>query len=196
MPSEKHINKRNQIINSTMTLMQRVGYEETNVRTICEAANISIGTFYHYFKDKSELLNMILRQIDIYLDSEVTPLLTSASDEENLRTFALGFARETTASRNFYGGVLSSPNIPLPSIGTDLEDEHNRTLYTLPKQILQHGQETGEFSSRYDAEDLTDKLVTCLRGCSMDWARRNYSYDIEKYIDSFMDIFCSAILTR
>lgn len=193
MPSEKHVNKRNQIINSTITLMQRVGYEETNVRTICEAANISIGTFYHYFKDKSELLNMILKQIDVYLEHEVAPLLTSSSDAENLRLFARGFARETTISCSFYGGVLSSPNIPLPNYGSCLDEEHNRTLYTLPRQIFLHGQETGEFSIQYDASDLTDKLITCLRGCAMDWARRGYSYNIENYIDSLMDIFCNAI---
>lgn len=193
MSSQKHLNKREQIVNSTITVMQEIGYEETSVRAICEAANISIGTFYHYFKDKTELLNLILGKIDIYLENEIRPLLTSPSASVNLKTFALGFAKETSLSSYIYGGVLSSPKIPLPHEKAEITEEKHRTLYTIPKEIIENGQATGEFSTLYPADDLVDKLITCLRGCAMDWARRHYNYNIEEYILSFMDIFCNAI---
>ena len=55
MKEEKHANKRNQIIASTLKLIGEVGYEKASIRAICESASISIGTFYHYFKDKGDL---------------------------------------------------------------------------------------------------------------------------------------------
>lgn len=175
--------------------MRRVGYEETSIRAICEAAHISIGTFYHYFKDKSELLHIILRQIDIFLDENVAPTLTDSSDAVNLKNFAIGFARETRVSAQEYGGVISGPNIPLPHSPEELLSERERPLYQIPRQIVLHGQKTGEFLSFYDADLLVDKLITCLRGISMDWSRRNFYYNIEETVISFMDIFCNAILT-
>lgn len=194
--SAKHNSKKEAIINSTISVMQKLGYEETSVRAICDAANISIGTFYHYFKDKSELLLCILGKIDVYLEEEVAPILTSSSDRENLRQFALGFARQTVGSGSAYGGVLSSPSIPLPGQESERLRERQRTLYRLPREIILHGQESGEFLTDFSAEELVDKLITCLRGCAMDWARRDFCYDIEAYIGSFMDIFCSAIIRR
>lgn len=195
MNQAKHEAKRNQIIKSTVNVMRQIGYEETSIRAICEAADISIGTFYHYFKDKSELLNIILRQIDIFLDEKVTPTLTDASDTINLKNFAIGFARETYISAQEYGGVISGPNIPLPNSPMEILSEHERPLYQIPKQIILHGQGTGEFLSSYDADNLVEKLITCLRGISMDWSRRDFLYNIEENVSSFMDIFCNAILT-
>lgn len=194
MISEKHNNKKQAIIDAAISVMQQVGYEETGIRTICDAARISIGTFYHYFHDKDELLHIILGNIDVYLKENIEPALTSESDAENLKNFGLGFARQTAITNSVYGGVLSSTKIPLPSGDEDRDEENQRALYEIPRQIIKHGQSTGEFTSQYDADDFSDKLITCLRGCAMDWSRRNYSYDIESYISSLMDIFCKALL--
>ena len=196
MPKSKKDARKEQIMKSTITLMQQIGYEETSVRAICEAANISIGSFYHYFKDKTELLNLILGQVDLYLMEKIKPLLTNKSDSINLKNFALGFARETAVSSQSYGGVLSSPHVPLPSSNEESKAEHTRALYQIPKEIILHGQETGEFTDAYSADLLTTHLVTCLRGYAMDWARRSYGYDIENHVSSFMDIFCRALTLR
>lgn len=195
MKSEKHNNKKQKIIDAAIAVLQQIGYEETGVRAICDAANISIGTFYHYFKDKNELLHYVLRNIDIYLTEQVSPNLTNESDAVNLKNFGLGFAKETALSSSLYGGVLSSPQIPLPSEKEELLDERKRPLYDIPRRIILHGQYTGEFSTDYNVEEFVNKLITCLRGCAMDWARRNYSYDIEQYIGSLMDIFCKSLQT-
>ena len=48
MKRESHQHKRNKIIESTIKLIQSVGFEKVSIRTICETAHISIGTFYHY----------------------------------------------------------------------------------------------------------------------------------------------------
>lgn len=105
------------------------------------------------------------------MQKEITPALNSDSDLVNLKNYALGFARETT-----------------------IQQEKKRPLYTIPKEIVLHGQSTGEFNSKYNADDIADKLITCLRGCSMDWARRNFTYDIEEYISSLTDMLFVSLL--
>ena len=37
-----------------------MGAENLTVRGICEAANLSVGTFYHCFRDKDDLLMFFL----------------------------------------------------------------------------------------------------------------------------------------
>ena len=53
--TRKQIEKRKQIIEATKSIMDEIGFENVTVRGICKAANISIGTFYHYFNDKGDI---------------------------------------------------------------------------------------------------------------------------------------------
>ena len=49
--TKKQMEKRQQIIESAKSIIEEVGFENVTVRGICDVANISIGTFYHYFND-------------------------------------------------------------------------------------------------------------------------------------------------
>ena len=60
MKRPTHSDKRRQIIASTIKLLRKTGFEKVSVRAICQNADISIGTFYHYFRDKDDLLRAML----------------------------------------------------------------------------------------------------------------------------------------
>ncbi len=192
--NRQYSSKKNRIISSVIKLIHETNYEKASVRVICDYAQISIGTFYHYFKDKSELLQCILRQIDIYLVTDIVPLLNCKTEAGNLKLFTAAFATDTQNTGTLYGGVISSPTVPLADTPADIEREHSRPLYTIPAGIIRRGQTTGEFRCDYTPEQLVDKLVMCLRGCSMEWARRNCSYDIRQYVSDFTDMFLKILL--
>jgi AcrR family transcriptional regulator len=187
--NEKHLSMRNKIIDCTIKVMQKLGFEETSVRVICDAAGISIGTFYHYFNDKTELLNLILQRIDVFLVNEIEPILKNNSELENLKLFVNYFSRDTKLTGAVYGSVISSPYIPLPSTPEAVQKERQRPLYRIPTEIILRGQKSGEFKNEYTAEEIVDFLIMSLRGCSMDWARRSCSYNIEEYMEAFIDMF-------
>ena len=115
MKRPTHSDKRRQIIASTIKLLRKTGFEKVSVRAICQNADISIGTFYHYFRDKDDLLHAMLGGIDEYLLNEIQPRLASDSQLENLRTFALSFADSTVSTGSVYGSIISSTNVPLPA---------------------------------------------------------------------------------
>ena len=189
MKRPTHSDKRRQIIDSTIKLLRKTGFEKVSVRTICQNADISIGTFYHYFyfRDKDDLLRAVLGDIDEYLLDEIQPKLTHDSQLENLRAFALSFADSTVSTGSVYGSIISSPNVPLPA--TDEE----RALYRIPRGILLEGQCTGEFRADLDADLVTDSLILFLRGCAMDWARRSFSYDLRESIRRTLDTFSRCL---
>ncbi len=185
--------KREQIIDSTIKLMQKVGFEDSTIRMICDVANISIGTFYHYFNDKQDLLNAILKRIDTYLTEEVEPTLTDENELENLLKFAAAFAQDTKQTGSIYGGIISTSLIPLPNTPEEIRKERLRPLYHLPAAIIKRGQEKNQFSRDFEPEELADKLIMSLRGCAMEWARRNYHYDIEAYIADYLRMFSKIL---
>lgn len=193
MKRPTHSDKRRQIIASTIKLLRKTGFEKVSVRAICQNADISIGTFYHYFRDKDDLLRAVLGGIDEYLLNEIQPRLASDSQLENLRTFALSFADSTVSTGSVYGSIISSTNVPLPASPEDRAREHARPLYSIPRGILLEGQRTGEFRADFDADFVTDSLILFLRGCAMDWARRSFSYDLRVSINRTFDTFSSFL---
>lgn len=57
----RSIESKEKIVASAYKLVKRNGYSKTGIRDIVDAAQVSIGTFYSYFKDKNDIALEILR---------------------------------------------------------------------------------------------------------------------------------------
>lgn len=192
--TNKSKTKRAEIISAVRQSLPKMDYRTLSVRTICDTCGISIGSFYHHFKNKEDLLTEILEEIDHYLVSEVQPLLAEKDECEKLRIFAFGFALETVNSAFAAGGnVISTSSVPLPSDPFERKKELERPLYQLPFSIIQCGQKSGVFSDAVSAETAVEILITSLRGYAMDWARRSFSYDFPKTIRTFIDFYLLSL---
>ena len=55
---------RARIILSAMRCVAEVGYSKATIREIAKAADMTSGSLYHYFPNKSELLSATVREID------------------------------------------------------------------------------------------------------------------------------------
>lgn len=191
--TEKGAKKRNEIVDRVILMLDRLDMNRATVRSICAAANISVGTFYHYFPEKNDLINSILCRIDNYLLAQVLPKLAHKDELENLVAFGLGFARYTDGVGRAAGGVISNAGVPLPSTPAALAAERSRPLYAIPREILRRGQKKGQILGALDVEETVDMLVVSLRGHSLEWARRSCSYPIEEKIERFLRLFVRAL---
>ena len=69
---QRSIEKKQRIKDAAIKLMPEKGYHSTSSNEIAKAADVSIGTFYSYFKDKKELYielvadiyNIVLEPVD------------------------------------------------------------------------------------------------------------------------------------
>ncbi|AYV54489.1 TetR/AcrR family transcriptional regulator [Leptospira kmetyi] len=59
---DRSIETKEKIVQSAYKLVKRNGYSETGIRDIVETAEVSIGTFYSYFRDKNDIALEILRK--------------------------------------------------------------------------------------------------------------------------------------
>jgi AcrR family transcriptional regulator len=55
---------RARIITSAMRCVAEVGYSQATIREIARAADMTSGSLYHYFPNKSELLKATVKEID------------------------------------------------------------------------------------------------------------------------------------
>ena len=194
--TEKGQQKRKEIVKKVIAMLNVLDFKEATVRKICDSVNISIGTFYHYFSEKNDLITEILKNIDSYFEAEVLPKLTSQDEIQNLIDFGLGFARYTNGIGSATGNIISTTSFPLPSTEEDIKEEKERLLYKIPRDILTRGQEKGQIFQDINVEDTVDLLIISLRGHSLEWSRRNRVYPIEEKIRSFMFLFARALSPR
>lgn len=67
----EEMNKQQRIQLSAMELFEAYGIEATSVNDIVQRANVAKGTFYVYFKDKTDLITQILTKQHGYMLNEL-----------------------------------------------------------------------------------------------------------------------------
>lgn len=81
-PTQKRsIEKKQRIKDAAFELMAQNGYHNTSSNEIAKKADVSIGTFYSYFKDKKELYAELVGDIYNYVLQETGTAMTDIPED-------------------------------------------------------------------------------------------------------------------
>lgn len=187
----KQMKRRAEIIETVLPLLETVPFEELSVTEICKYADISVGTFYHYFTTKSDLLVGLLGLIDGYFINEVFPLLTSENEAENLRLFVHHWALYVDAH-----GLERSRLISSATPSEHYLNGERREILDVLEGIFRRGQEKKQFLAPEAPEKLTELFLLLIRGVCVDWSRRSGSYSVIERTDELGALFLRGILSK
>jgi len=185
---QKQIKRRSEIIEAAIPLLNSVPFDELSVNDICEAAGISVGSFYHYFTKKSDLLVGLLGLIDDYMETEAFPQLHKDDELENLKIFAHYWALHVELNGIERSKLVSSV---LPA-----NIDHcgqKRSAVNKIEEMVTRGQQKGQITCMYDVATLTEYFLLALRGVTTDWSRHDGSYSVVEKMDAYVDFWLKAI---
>jgi AcrR family transcriptional regulator len=77
--SDRRKLSQDQIMKCAMKVFSEIGYMNATVKDITTKANVGHGTFYHYFKNKHDLLNRLVDELIEKVGQDVPPKITSDS---------------------------------------------------------------------------------------------------------------------
>jgi AcrR family transcriptional regulator len=186
---QKQIQRRNEIISKVMKLTEKTPFVELSIRDICEGTGISVGSFYHYFKEKSDLVCGLMELIDDYMEQEVLPLLTNESAFEDLRVISRGFAQHILNS-----GLEQAKLISICKPTDADEFGVRRPTFRMIQSAVARGQERGEFRTDLSPVKITELILTAISGAAIDWSRREAGYNLLERMDEFVTFFFRALL--
>lgn len=69
--------KRRRILDAALRVFAKHGYDGTSVPEVAKAANVAIGSLYHYFDDKEALVNEVYRDAKLRLKAALLDGLPS-----------------------------------------------------------------------------------------------------------------------
>lgn len=73
---QQALDTKNKIYESVRILLKNNLMEDIKIEDICKEANVSVGTFYNYFKNKDDILKVGIEKFDAYFEEEVKNIKT------------------------------------------------------------------------------------------------------------------------
>jgi AcrR family transcriptional regulator len=162
---------KNKIIACGKQLILSKGFDNITVDAISKAADITVGTFYYYFKSKDDLLFEIMPKVEAYFASDEANKLQNAGSFEKITSYFSYFSAELSHhhSPDFLRKVFLS----------------EKALYMLDQdrispgvQLIREGQQKGEITSSCSAEYIAKTIFSATRGICQHWATHPDSFPL------------------
>ena len=146
---------RQEIIDTSIRLFRKHGYENTRVEDIVQVLEISQPTFSRYFPSKDAVLHEVGRRgFSCMKDHLRTELSSNATTTERLRRMYDTLAGEVESDRPLWRAVVLSgamDPVRCPEIRRPEE-----VAVSVLKDVLAEGQERGEIAKGFPASQLAE----------------------------------------
>lgn len=180
---------RQRIIDTSIRLFRRRGYEKTRVDDIVRVLEISQPTFFRYFPSKDAVLREVGRRgfacIKEHLETELS---NDASTAERLRRMYRGMAREVASDRPLWRAVvLSGAMDPVRSPEMRRPEE---IAVSLLREILAEGQKRGEITREFPVSHLAEFMEALYTTVVRRWAiDLTGPHDLSERVASAVEFF-------
>ena len=168
---------KQQLIDATVALIKKYGADSITVRNVCDESGLSIGTFYHHFKNKDDLLMHFVREASF--DSFVleTPLSDIAGRVCELYMHLID--RYLALGEEFMKSFYTTGNKALSAyMGQSDGCFAEGTVMARCERELLDAQQQGYLEKEADAHMLSMDICTIVKGCVFEWALDDGQMDI------------------
>ena len=189
--TKKQIEKRNEIIEAAKRIMDEVGFENVTVRSICKAANISIGTFYHYFNDKGDIIIRLYTSVDEYLKEIEKEKLSDEDELKNIITLSEEYGKFVSDS-----GLIIAKQIFSASINTESNQIYRskeRDINRIIVDIVKRAEDKKQINSKFGVDEISNMILINIRGIVFDWCKFHGQYDLATQMKNNISIFVNGI---
>jgi AcrR family transcriptional regulator len=160
---------RQQIIDASIKLFRKRGFENTRIDDIVQVLEISQPTFFRYFSSKEAVLREVgERGFACIRDRLRSELSSDASTAERLRRLYVSMAKEVEADRSLWQAVvLSGAMDPVRCAGVR---GHEEATVGLLREILVQGQNRGEITRDFPVVHLAEFMEGLYNTVVRQWA--------------------------
>jgi AcrR family transcriptional regulator len=189
----KKVRLRQQIIETSIRLFRKRGYENTRIDDIVQILEISQPTFFRYFPSKDAVLREVGRRgfacIREHLETELS---TNASTADRLRELYHTMAQEVESDRPLWQAVvLSGAMDPVRSPEMRQPEEIATSLL---REILAEGQRRGEITRAFPVAHLAEFMEALYTTVVRRWAvDLSGPHNLAERIASAVEFFLRAV---
>lgn len=189
------IDMREQIIESAKDIFSRFGFKKTTVDDIAHSIHKAKSSIYYYFGSKEEIFEEVIRREYAYLKNRLSKALAEEDTPEGrLRAYVLTRLRVLLKLSNFYGAITSD-YFSYFGLIEKLRKDYVQEEIEVFRGILQEGVEKGTFEIK-STEIAARTVITAMKGLEYDWATTENASELEKDVESILDMVLYGIVAR
>ena len=172
---------KRRIFDCALRLLTERDYDSITVRDIVRAAEVSIGSFYHYYSTKLEVFLETYSIADDYFETVVTGELAGRSFEEK---FSLYFRHYALYACEVTG--LELTKLLYSSDNKRFERGDSAGMHRVLIEILQQGIDEGALVSARSAPELSHFFLIAVRGLVYNWCTSDGAYALPQATEDYV----------
>ena len=196
LKSEPDSENKKKIIDTVTEMIKEYGADYVTVRRVCETADVSIGTFYYYFKDRDDLMMYFLKEA--LFPSKIQ--LTLPYDDISGRICELYMClirQYMKLGDNFMKKFYTLSN---RSLSAYMEEQDGKfltgTIMARSEEEMLIAVKKGIIKESANVHIICQDICTIIKGCVFEWCLSAEKFDIEKTIERIIKIYLSNFLER
>lgn len=189
MKTMKKQTNKDKILAQVAALIDSDSLEHITIREICSQAGVSIGSFYHHFSSKDDVIVQLFLSNADQAESLARNHFKSPWEWDNLRQyiqFQINSALATPVERLRFVYTYNINHQAYPM-------ERFRNLV---KEILVRAREKGQMNDVYTYEEMLDHLFTLILGNMVRYCIEDGNYDIAGKLTRQTDSLISLVEIR
>jgi len=187
--------KDNAILIAARRLFARYGLRKTTVDEIAIQARVGKGTIYEYYKSKEEVFQAVVEEEAQILKKEIKKAVDSQdTPESKLRAYVMARMQLINQLANFYS-TFRDEYLDYYGFIEKIRKKYTDYEISTIKEILKEGINKKLFSIK-DLDLTAFAVVVAMKGLEYYWAMETDRREVEKKIDTSLNIFFNGILRR
>lgn len=186
----QNLKTRQNIVDSANRCFIRQGMNQTLITDICKEAQVSVGTFYHHFKNKEDLIISQFKIFDMGFLKVAKELIEDENAMQSLVRFSRFFSRDALNSDN----ILSIEYLKA-RVALTMEQllPKNRPYFIILCTVIHNGQKRKQIRNDLSPITISSLIMTVTRGYNLDWASTDGAYSLKERLDLEIPILFSSL---
>ncbi|MBR0316923.1 MAG: TetR/AcrR family transcriptional regulator [Synergistaceae bacterium] len=196
LKSEPDSENKQKIIDTVIEMIKKHGADYVTVRKICEAADVSTGTFYYYFKDKDDLMMYFLREA-LFPEFEKFHLMTPYDDIEGriCELYMRLINKYMELGEKFMKKFYTSGNRSLSAYMSEDNGKFSAgTVMERSEEEINLAIKNGIIKSNINSHVICQDICTIIKGCVFEWCLSGEKFDIETTIHRIIKTYLEKFL--
>ena len=186
---------RDAILKATVALIDDIGADAVTVRKVIEKADVSTGTFYHYFSDKNDLMMSFVRE-ESFDDFDLkTPPKDVAGRQVELYMHLI--RRYQALGKDFMKQFYTTDNHALSAY---LDEEDGRfsegTVMARSEKELEICTQQGHLPATADLHLLAMDVCAIVKGCVFEWCLTRDRINIQETLQRILRLYFASLRTN
>jgi AcrR family transcriptional regulator len=185
------------LLGKALTLFITQGYHATTVEEIAQAAGLTKGAVYFYFKSKANVLKALLdRTEELTVEPTLAAMNAAGGDPKDRLNAFIRSQSVIGAEKTEYMLLAILMSAEFNGSGDEIEQRLIELMARMEdalRETVSSGQKSGVFRDGIGADELASVIMATNKGCYVEWYMRGVDLKGQDFARAFRDFVFDGV---